>query len=71
MNAAALRELADLIDQGHPADAISVGADVTVICTNPVSAARWHERTPNARLPISGVPTQVVVLAGDYAAVTP
>lgn len=58
----ALRELADLIDQGHPADAISVGAHVTVICTNPLSAARWQERTPNELLPISGLPVAVVLI---------
>lgn len=38
--AATLRLLADLIDQGHPADVVSVhSAGVT----NPISAARWRE----------------------------
>jgi hypothetical protein len=42
--AATLRLLADLIDQGHPADVVSVhDGGVTVIVTNPISAARWRE----------------------------
>lgn len=41
---ATLRTLADLIDQGHPADVVSVhAAGVTVIVTNQISAARWRE----------------------------
>lgn len=42
MNAATLRALADLIDQGHPADYIGVGDSVTIIVTNEISAARWR-----------------------------
>ncbi len=42
MNAATLRVLADLIDQGHPADYIGVGDSVTIIVTNEISAARWR-----------------------------
>jgi hypothetical protein len=41
--AATLRTLADLIDQGHPADVVSVhDRGVTIIVTNPISAARWR-----------------------------
>lgn len=61
MNAADLRTLADLIDQGHPADYIGVGESVTVV-TNPVSAARWMERCPNGVLPGTSTPVAVQVI---------
>lgn len=42
--AATLRLLADLIDQGHPADMVSVhDAGVTILVTNFITAARWRE----------------------------
>lgn len=45
MSAAAnLRLLADLIDQGHPADMVSVhDGGVTIVVANFLTAARWRE----------------------------
>lgn len=65
MNAAALRELADLVDQGHPADYIGIGDEITVVA-NVASAARWVERCPNDRLPVSGVPVDVRIVEVPY-----
>ncbi|WP_294567553.1 hypothetical protein [uncultured Arthrobacter sp.] len=56
-----LRTLADLIDQGHPADLISVGEHVTVVAT-PISAARWQELTPNGLLDVDGAKVSVTVV---------
>lgn len=61
MNATALRELADLVDQGHPADAILIADEVTIVA-NIASAARWMERCPNDRLPVSGVLVDVRIV---------
>lgn len=60
MNAESIREVLALHVAGMPADTISFGATVTIICTNEVSAARWRSRCPQGRLPESGVPVQVV-----------
>lgn len=68
MNPDAIREVLALVVQGHPADAISFGATVTIVCANPISAARWHERCPQGVLPESRVPVQVVTLPADYQA---
>lgn len=39
-----LRLMADLIDQGHPADMASAHAKGSTIATgNPITAARWRE----------------------------
>lgn len=59
MNADAIKEVLALVVQGHPCEAVSFGASVTVICTNEVSAARWRERTPNGVLPDTSVPVVV------------
>jgi hypothetical protein len=61
MNAAALRELADLVDQGHPFDYLGVGDEITIVATI-ASAARWVERCPNDRLPLTGVPVDVRIV---------
>lgn len=61
MNAAALRELADLVDQGHPFEYVGVGDEITIVA-NIASAARWMERCPNDRLPQTGVPVDVRIV---------
>ena len=66
MNPDAIREVLALVVAGHPADSISFGATVTIICTNPVSAARWMERCPNGVLPETRVPVQVVCVPEMY-----
>lgn len=61
MNAAALRELADLVDAGHPFEYLGVGDEITIVA-NIASAARWMERCPNDRLPRTGVPVDVRIV---------
>jgi hypothetical protein len=61
VNAAALRELADLVDQGHPFEYVGVGDEITIVA-NIASAARWMERCPNDRLPLTGVPVDVRIV---------
>lgn len=56
----AIREVLAFYVQGNPADSISFGATVTIVCTNEVAADRWKARTPNGVLPESLVPVQVV-----------
>lgn len=56
--AAALRRVAELIEQGHPADYVGVGDAVTVVA-NAASAARWMATCPNGLLP--GTTHEVVV----------
>lgn len=60
-----LRFLADLVDQGMPADLVSVTHDHVTIVANPVSAARWQALTPQGLLDVDGVkvPTTVVPVA--------
>jgi hypothetical protein len=64
MNPDAIREVLALVVNGHPADSISFGPVVTIFCDNPISAARWTERTPGNLLPVSRVPVQVVTVGG-------
>ena len=61
MNAAALREIADLVDQGHPFEYLGVGDEITIVATI-ASAARWMDRCPNDRLPDTGVPVDVRIV---------
>lgn len=61
MNPLTLRLLADLVDQGHPADYLGVGESVTVVA-NPISAVRWMERCPNGVLPGTNVQVAVQVI---------
>lgn len=64
MNPDAMTEAHAIYISGNPADLISFGATVTVICTNEISAARWKARTPHGVLPESRVPVQVVHVRG-------
>lgn len=58
MNATALRELATLVEQGHPADYIGIGDEVTILATLP-AAVRWMETCPQSVLPESRVPVDI------------
>lgn len=51
---AALRELADLLDQGLRAEYVGVGDEITVVTDIP-AAVEWMRLCPNDRLPVSGV----------------
>lgn len=62
INPDAIREVLALIVSGHPCDTVSFGAQVTIVCTNQVSAARWMERCPNNLLPETRVPVAVVLV---------
>lgn len=61
MTPTTLRTLADLLEQGSPADYLGIGDSVTVVA-NPISAARWMERCPNGLLPGTSVPVVVQVV---------
>lgn len=64
MSPESIREVLALVVQGNPAESVSFGATVTIVCGNEVSAARWRSRTPDGVLPVSGVPVQVVEMGG-------
>lgn len=63
MNPAAITEVLELHVQGFPAETVSFGSTVTILCANPISAARWREHAPNGVLPESGVPVVVELVA--------
>jgi hypothetical protein len=60
----AIREVLAIHVQGAPAESISFGATVTIVCGNELAAARWRSRTPDGRLPETLVPVQVVCMGG-------
>lgn len=66
MNPEAIREVLALVVNGHPCETVTFGATVTIICTDPISAARWKERTPNGLLPETRVPVQIVHVPAVY-----
>lgn len=61
ISAAALEELATMVRQGMPAEYVGVGDEITIVA-NIASAARWMERCPNDRLPVTGVLVDVRIV---------